>query len=770
MTKRGEAKVLDFGLALHSTRHPSSWGRSRPATAKTSSSKASKASKAVGGTPTYMAPEAHEGAALTPAADQYSFATALIEALTGQEPFALRDPRALRLAKREGVSLRWLKHRGIQPALAEILVRAAHPLPALRYAGMDSLAAALRAWLRPSSVRPLLATSVLVLGSAAALYTVRDEAACEPEPSAASALWEDARPRLDAQWSRTAVVHGRARFYGDVDTFVAEWTRAATALCEPGRAPNPAQQQARSCLRERLGRLAAVLSTLVDVEPGVLARAYRLVDQFEAPAECLEPEYRQEIRPLPHRLADRLEVIEIRDVLARARALHAAGAFERGMHLAKQGLARATAVGFDPAKAEAMYEIGLLAVSSGDIVGGAEYLEQAYLSAEGRRHDRLAAAAAIRLVSVYGGRLMVEERAREWARRAQIAFERLEDDTKERAALEYNLGLIEHARGDLEHAKRHFQRALSAYEQLGERRDATTCRLSLGVIENMQGHAKRALHLFEAAYADARASLGLEHPDTATALSSLAGAQSSLGQLQLARENFATALDTFERAVGERHHSVAAGLINLGVVEFDLALYEDSLAHHQRALAIYESLLPEQHPSIAIALDNIGSLHVRLGRPQQAREEHARALDIRRAKLAPGSPVIASTHANLGLALAHLGRYDESRRQLDAAGSILAPGNASTERAWVILQRAKARRLMDDKPLDDLRSAVDELEALDQPLPMLVEARFLLAQQLSTTHPKDASQAARDALALARSLGIDVQAETIEAWLEAHPT
>ena len=92
---------------------------------------------------------------------------------------------------------------------------------------------------------------------------------------------------------------------------------------------------------------------------------------------------------------ERLQVAEIRDLLSKARAHHAAGTFAAGMRLAKEGLARATETGFEPTRAEAMYEVGLLAVSLGDLQEGADMVMvkpgQPYLDMARRVKDRFGA-------------------------------------------------------------------------------------------------------------------------------------------------------------------------------------------------------------------------------------------------------------------------------------------------------------------------------------------------------------------------------------------
>lgn len=760
VTAAGEAKVLDFGLSRHSSQ--------RTRTTLTPGAKPTETAKhrVVAGTRPYMAPEAHTGRDPDAAADQYSFGLALIEALAGSLPFSHRGKGKLVGQKLEGVPLEWLKQNEVARGLVPIVLRATAPDPAHRYPGMDSLADDLRRWLGPGSAGRWVGVGVgSIVAAGAIAWATRGEPPCEVDPNAASDLWTDARTTIEARWPDEPT-GTRARFQEQIGTYVDEWTEAAMTACQTETPIPVPTDHARSCLRERLGRVNAVLSIVESTDAEVFKRLPELASQFVSPGSCLDPGRTHELPPVPNAPSDREDVAEIRDILSLSRAHHAAGSYGEGLRLAKLGLVRSTG-GFEPVRAEAMYETGVLAVSTGDIEGGAEYIEQAYLAAEGRKHDRLAAAAAVRLVSIYGRHLAQKDRAREWARRSQVAIERLSENTKHRAALEYNLGLLEHAEGSLDLARDHFQAALVLYEERGDVRDARVCRMSLGVIEEMEGESETALQLFKEAFSGARTSLGLEHPDTATALAAVAGAQASLGQLQVARENLESALGVFERTHGLEHHTVASTLGNVGKVAFDLGDYDQALIHHQRALLIYENTLPEGHPRTALTIGNIAAAHARNGAYEAAREGHARALDMLRERLDPQSPQLAHVHANLGLALANLQRHEESAAEFDKAWALVKGSKSEADRSSILFRRAIARKLAGQRPLDDVRRAIAGFEQ-GRSMPQIAEAKFELAQLLVEDNPAQALEAARESLTIYRSMSADRRADPVKAWIDEH--
>jgi serine/threonine protein kinase/tetratricopeptide (TPR) repeat protein len=756
VTLGGIAKVLDFGLALHTS--AADW------TSRTMNPSQSVGSQVVAGTPPYMAPEAHEGLEVGPAADQYSLAIALTEALCGRPPFAAKDMATLVERKREGLSHRWLGQHGVSGPLREALIRATQPFPALRFPGMHSLAEALRESIRPPGVRPYVAPGGLALvGLTSAAVLFRAPAPCDVSTTAARDLWASARPAVEARWSSAP---SGDHFVTRIDGYVDEWSSSAEQVCDPGGSLPVPRERARDCLNERLGRLDAVLGASTRGGDAVVTRTDRLSAEFVSPARCLDPAHQGEFPPTPQSAPMQLEVAGIRDLLSDARARHAAGDFEAGLALAKAGLQRAEALGFEPAAAEAMYEVGLLQVSSGDVLSGAEYIEQAYLSAEGYRHDRLAASASVRLVSVHGRHLGRDDLAREWVRRAELALQRLADNARYRAALEYNVGMLEYEREALDAAQTHFERALALYNQLGEHGDASTCRISLAVVANRQGRSEEARALFQEVYAQTRASLGVDHPKTARALSSLASAQQSLGHLALAGENFAQSLAILRKTLGDQHDSVAATLINLGVVEFLRGAYDEALEHHEAALAIHRALMAEEHPLLATTLDNIGSIHLRLEHFEDAQRYHAEALELRGARLEETHPRLAGNHANLALALAYLGRAEEATTAFATAESALY--DQPQQLAAAQLQRAEAQRILGSPAPDLLRGVITVLEA-NPNNPLVPEAKFELALALQDEQPSNAKTAAQEAYELYRSMGADPRATTVKRWLDETP-
>ncbi len=98
---------------------------------------------AVLGTPAYMAAEQFAGGRGDAKTDQFSFCTALYEALYGQRPFVGEQLDALALAVRDGRVKPVTTHHEVPPWLHRVVMRGLVPEPAMRWPSMDALLGAL---------------------------------------------------------------------------------------------------------------------------------------------------------------------------------------------------------------------------------------------------------------------------------------------------------------------------------------------------------------------------------------------------------------------------------------------------------------------------------------------------------------------------------------------------------------------------------------------------------------------------------------------------
>jgi len=147
----GRPRVLDFGLA----RPPDPGAASEPPALDADADPLATSMTQAGlmlGTPAYMAPEQHLGDSADARSDQFAFAVALYEGLTGALPFKGADLRTLSLAVVRG-KLVTPPSGAVPPALFEVVKRALSVDPDARYPDIRTLIAALQGSVQDSGGR-----------------------------------------------------------------------------------------------------------------------------------------------------------------------------------------------------------------------------------------------------------------------------------------------------------------------------------------------------------------------------------------------------------------------------------------------------------------------------------------------------------------------------------------------------------------------------------------------------------------------------------------
>ena len=745
----GRAKVVDFGLALHSSQ--------RMSALRSGASKDDASAGFVAGTPAYMAPEAHEAEPLEPACDQYSFAVMLAEAIAGAYPFERGAPIEVHHSKYRGLDPAWLEAK-VPRGLHSILLRATNPLPEYRYPSMHALSDALRQWLEPPTVLPWIAGALALTIGAAAIWSVTSEPSrCALEPDAAAGRWNDSRPMLRERWTHAWDTPSRTRFEGALDQFTAAWTDAAERACSMQH-----HAEATRCLRGQLGELRAVLetTTLATVDPR--AHADVLVSNLGHPASCLQQDERRHRPPMPRDASLWPEVDRIRDAMARAEAFALATNFGTAASLSKATLVDAVELGYAPVEAEAMFHAGAAMAEVSEYADAVALLEQAYFDAEGLRHERLAARAAVRLVRLHGNRLRDEVVGRTWIRRAQAAVDRLADDDSLRADLAFGIGRFEHRTGHLERARDALRDAEARFAGLDRTFERERTMLARGEVELDAGNLEGGSRLF-AAVLDARVqTLGDNHPYTALARSFVARGLVMRGELERAREEFVDAIAVLGGSIGTQHISVVGMLGNVGAIELELGFFESGLAHSNRALQTLQATLPPGHLALAVAYDNIAEIQLELGDAAQAHRLDAMALEIRTQTLPATHPHTIRSHAKLARSLSALGRRDDAEAALDEAQTRLAAGPSFDPETR--LEVALAHVALNRRPVEELRALAGLIPEADVGHGIV---RFELAKLLHPTQPAQAIAFAEEAIGTFDALGATPRSAVVRQWLQA---
>jgi len=475
----GRVRVVDFGLACEAD---------DPAHAPSEP-------RQVAGTPRFMAPEIRTGAAITPAADQYSYCVSLAEALD--------------------------RARGPMPRrLAPVLQRGRAPDPAARFPSMIDLTHALAR--DPARTRRRVAagaglTAVLV----SVAFVLGRHRPSEPD------VCDQGAAQLDAAWrpaARSAALdriaaldsYGRAlrpQLERDLDAHRRRWLQEYRAACADHRRGTESDaliDRRTTCLRRGSDALATVAELVGHAEPASLTELPRAVQSMPDPAACSDRDaLTSDIAPPPPALAT--PVAEVRRQITQVRILIGAGRYGQAEAEAGRAVAEARRLGYAPMLAEALLVHGHAQMSLPARAAALPVLSEATTVAMASRDDALAVEAWARRAWVLG-----TETAPDAALAGFDLIEPLANRTASatfaRALLYNNLGTVELARDHRDQARDYFDRALAASRTTSGRGalELIVIRINLALVTDDRARADKLL-------ADAAAELAdrLEpgHPD-----------------------------------------------------------------------------------------------------------------------------------------------------------------------------------------------------------------------------------------------------------------
>jgi eukaryotic-like serine/threonine-protein kinase len=609
----GRVRVADFGLAREQAGE-----QGGPALA----------SSALAGTPYYMAPEVYAGGTADARSDQFAFCVALFTALTGERPFGGDSFDELRAAVTAG-TVREPKHR-LPGRIAGALRRGLATDPAARFPDMDALLAALaprpRRW--PWVAVPATATAIAVT----ALVATRGGAGASPCGGAAEALrgvWDPER-----KVAVLAALTGTGVPYADatrreterlLDRYAADWQAMHTDACQATRVRKEDSEDVldlrMTCLADRRRAFAGVVGALATADRTVAEHAVAAAAALPALAPCADVSaLRTLVRP-PNQAAQ-AQVAELRGELARLRAQRdtGAGGYPALLARARPVLSTAHSIGYRPLEAEALALVALLERDTEDYPAARASYEQAVLAADAGRDDRATADALIVLIRLVGKGLGKPDEVPPLRARAQAVLERIDHPPELEGALQYAVGSVESATGDVAAADRDLTGALLALERV---------------------YGKDDVRIVEPLLALAALELARERPAPARA--------------QLER---VLAIQT--RALGGQHPDVARTLSMEGGAAFSARAYDEAVALHQRALTIVERTVGRDSLAAANVLSNLADVYDARGESARSVDAHRRAIAIAEAKLGPTHQVTLSYREALATALASSGHHTEA--------------------------------------------------------------------------------------------------------------
>jgi len=685
----GTVKVTDFGLAQGVDTSTDSGSAEAEIDGIGSVTQAG----FVMGTPRYMAPEQHGGAALTAAADQYAFCIALWEALAGRPPFEGKD---LTQRKRDGPP-QWSTARVPGP-IAEAIRRGLAPDPSERWPSMTALLEALAFDPARRRRRWLAAVSTVALGGViAASVAAWSDARAKQCSGAAEQLanaWGAARREAVA----TAIVGVGVPYAAAVsertaarlDAYADDWAAMHVEACEAttlrGEQSEAVMDLRMACLNRAMEELDAVADVLASADAGVVEKAHEVVGQLRPLERCADVEALQADVEPPD-AADAEPVEAVRDRLARVRAELAAGRYPAAKQEVEAARQAADAIAYGPLQTEVALEEGLVFDALGDDEAAVHALDAVLESAARWGQRRLMAAASARLLYLVGHR---QQRPEEGLRYTTLA-RGLAREPAEEAAVSGALMTILATQGKYEEAVTEARRALTLNEQ----------------------------------------AFGPDHPTVATSLSHLGNVLGDLGKHAEAEVEHRKALAILEKAVGPEHPDVAMARDNLGTALYHLGRDDEAVAEHRKAFELEEKALGPEHPRVAMSLNNIGNVLRAKGDNEEALVVLRRALVVFEASLGSDHPFVAQSQTNLARTLLELGRPEEAlplaqtawtRRQGDEVPPELrgdtafvlaqalwetAEGDAARQRARSLAERAAADFRTPDDRHADLRGFIE---------------------------------------------------------------
>ncbi|MEM6993242.1 MAG: tetratricopeptide repeat protein, partial [Myxococcota bacterium] len=571
----GRARVADFGLA--DTISPS-----RNA-----------------GTPAYAAPEQRDGRGADAASDQFSLATAMVEALTGDRPAAERLPEAT------------------PHALAPVLARARDRDPARRFASMLEFHDALT---RASRPRPLpwvvVVLSGAVIGVAATVGLGAKPPGCVSAQAALDGAWDvQRRASVLRGLERTAVPHaaetGR-RVVAELDRYAEAWSARWRAACQAP--PNDADRLDARCLARARLQLGAIVDVLSRADADAVDGAFDTLGTLLPLARCGDPNSaiaeelagEQPDPELERRLARALAELEVWhyvQALGRARAVSSA----LGSHPWDDPLALRSAL----LQGEALAALGEVDRAE------ATLREALSVAVRARRWSAMQRAAVelLGLVSGDAGRptealqyaVLATELARDWPARlptalAEVGLVHVMNEDYARAEATYRdalqlLATTESGVGELPRV--HSGLALALEYQ--------------GKLDAAERHHREALRL-------ARTEYGERHPDTGRAHRGLGGVLKELRRYDEAESEYRLAIAIGIEAVGPAGADVARAHNDLGNVLGLMARYDEAHEQLQRSLVAWEGK-GRGHREVAAVHQNLAVNALRRGDAKTAEDE-----------------------------------------------------------------------------------------------------------------------------------------------------
>jgi eukaryotic-like serine/threonine-protein kinase len=588
VSRDGQVKVADFGLA---------------ATDSTVTSAAS-------GTLRYLAPERLGGRPVDSKSDQFSFCVALYDALYGEHPFDDSSAEALVESLRAG-RVRSLPRResGVPNRLRHVLLRGLSADPAARFASMGELLRELDRDPTLARRRTAMAAAAILAISAVGWGIYRAEASrserCAGARQQLDGVWDaDRRSRAERAFSSAGAasvttVWPAAR--QALDAYTDRWASAHREACEAaqrGERSGGLLDKQMACFESRRQDVRALTDLWLQADPQVAAEAGNAVSQLPSLASCSDTVGLAATVPPPGSAIEARRVLELREKLARARALSLSGKFVEGLAATKAAHEAVRTLGYAPLSSESWLLLGQVEFRLGAFSDAREAFVQSAIDGERGRDDEATVKAwtaeteALTRLGQFADSL-------DCAKLAEAALSRIGPAPELEAALEETRGKALLAAGDTKAARKAVEASLALRERLlppGHPAIASSWK-TLGQIALREGEAPEAVRCLDRALDLREKALGPDHPDVATILTTLGNAHMRLGDDQRAEALLRRALDVRRRGLAANHPDIATSLVSLAELHAKQGRVSEALGELQGAVDIRMKALGPSHPS-----------------------------------------------------------------------------------------------------------------------------------------------------------------------------
>ena len=628
----GRVRVTDFGLAQTAEE------RVAPSTT----------ARSWAGTPEYMSPEQRRREAVDARSDQYGFAVALHEALSGAKPTSADDK----------------VQAGLSAKVRAAVARGLAENPSERFASMDAFAAALSTDSHGRWRRVFVAAVAIacVLGGGLAYSRARATPGdvCGGAERKLVGVWDGARRQgVRASFRATGASYADDAFdrvARALDDYATRWTRAHRDACEATRVHGEQSDEAMDLRIACLDTQRAELSALTDlfaaadrkVVEGAVQAASATLARIDACGDLTALRSRRRASPDLH---DSPEVGALRESLARAHALDEAGRSAESEAVAATVRERALAIGWPSLEAEADYLIGKGKGKRGDFEEADAALYDAASAAELAGDDLDKARALVQLSFNLGEKLAHYDEAEHVGQLARAVLTRLPAEAELLAGLEDDLAIIECHRGRYPEAVARSERAL-AIRTTAFGPDHVYVAMSYSNFAKAlfeKGDATRALAYQERALATWQKTVGPRHPSVALGLFNLAIYERQFRRLAEGEAHAREAIEIWREAFGDAHPNLIEGEGVLATILKEENRLGEAVTYAERSLALVEKILEADHPDHVHALNTVGQIRALLGRPREAIALHLQALAIC-VRLHDPPRLTSETLAELGIA------------------------------------------------------------------------------------------------------------------------